>query len=273
MAKLLGGTTVAGDLTVSGNTYTATPTTGDNSTKAATTAFVQSAIAGFSGMLTTALTGLSTATSSVITATDTVLSALGKLQAQVTILASTSYQAGAIDPYQAFGTIDVVSRVNSVNNFTITPGTVFFTCFTPSATVTVSQLSVATGSGAAMSGATLVRLGLYTFNDSTATATLVAQTANDTSIFASSSTLYTRSFSATGGYPATYTLQAGQRYAVGIIVVTYNTGNGPAVAGANTNGFVTNMLPYMARQKITQADLPASAVTTQGYLMIATRLL
>ena len=232
MAKLLGGTTVAGDLTVSGNTYTATPTSGDNSTKAATTAFVQSAIAGF-----------------------------------------TSYQAGAIDPYQASGTIDVVSRVNSVNNFTITPGTVFFTCFTPSASVTVSQLSVATGSGAAMSGATLVRLGLYTFNDSSATATLVAQTANDTSIFASSNTLYTRSFSATGGYPATYALQAGQRYAIGIIVVTYNTGNGPAVAGANTNGFVTNMLPYMARQKLTQTDLPASAVTSQGYLMIATRLL
>lgn len=259
---------MAGDLTVSGNTYTATPTTGDNSTKAATTAFVKSAIAGFSGVLTTALTGLSTATSSVITATDTVLSALGKLQAQVTTLAS-----GAIDPYQAYATIDVISRVNSVNNFTITPGTVFFTCFTPSASLTVSQLSVATGSGAAMSGATLVRLGLYVFNDSTATATLVAQTANDTSIFASSNTLYTRSFSATGGYPATYALQAGQRYAIGIIVVTYNTGNGPTVAGANTNGFVTNMLPYMARQKLTQTDLPASAITSPGYLMIATRLL
>jgi len=42
MAKLLGGTTIAGDLLVSGNVYAATPLSGDNSTRTATTAFVRS---------------------------------------------------------------------------------------------------------------------------------------------------------------------------------------------------------------------------------------
>ena len=40
MAKLLGGTTIAGDLLVTGNVYMATPASGDNSIKAATTSFV-----------------------------------------------------------------------------------------------------------------------------------------------------------------------------------------------------------------------------------------
>jgi hypothetical protein len=40
MAKLLGGTTIAGDLLVTGNVYMSTPASGDNSTKAATTAFL-----------------------------------------------------------------------------------------------------------------------------------------------------------------------------------------------------------------------------------------
>ena len=53
MAKLLGGTTVSGDLTASGNVYTATPISSDNSTKSATTAFVANAISGISATYAT----------------------------------------------------------------------------------------------------------------------------------------------------------------------------------------------------------------------------
>ena len=69
------------------------------------------AIAGFaSGVLAAVLSGLSTATNAVVTATDTVLSALGKLQAQVS--ACTLNAAAAITG----GTIAGVTVSNAVIN-------------------------------------------------------------------------------------------------------------------------------------------------------------
>lgn len=90
-----------------------TATSGTNTIQLATTAFVQTAISGFSGVLTTVLTGLSTATSTAITASDTVLSAFGKLQAQITgLTSSTIPNSGGINSivaltqtqYNAIGT-------------------------------------------------------------------------------------------------------------------------------------------------------------------------
>ena len=87
-----GNATFAGDLTASGTVYSTTPTPGDNSTKAATTAFVQAALASFSVsgsvILNTVLSGLSLATSTAVTAADSILVALGKLQAQVSSVAT-----------------------------------------------------------------------------------------------------------------------------------------------------------------------------------------
>ena len=85
--------------------------------------------------------------------------------------------------------------------------------------ISISSASVLT------SGVTLIRFGLYTFDEGTGAATLVARTSASTSIFASANTLATLLFSTTGGFPATYTLSPGTRYALGVIVVATNPGS------------------------------------------------
>jgi hypothetical protein len=84
--------------------------------------------------------------------------------------------------------------------------------------MTISQITFVGGSTAS-SGLTLARFGLY---DAT---TLVARTANDTTLFNIASTAETRSFDTTGGFPATFDLVAGTRYGVAMIVVGTTPGN------------------------------------------------
>jgi hypothetical protein len=64
---------------------------------------------------------------------------------------------------------------------------------------------------------TLIRFGIYTRSGTTFT--LVARTASDTSIFAVANTKYTRALNTTGGYPATYTMIAGNEYFISVIQV------------------------------------------------------
>jgi hypothetical protein len=119
---------------------------------------------------------------------------------------------------QASGVIDSVSRVNCSSGVTASAGQALIAFFTPTATITVSQIAMATSTGAVASGLTLARMGIYTYTEG-GTATLVARTASDTALFAATNTAYTRSLDTTGGYPATYTLNAGTRYGVGYICV------------------------------------------------------
>ena len=98
----------------------------------------------------------------------------------------------------------------------VTSGYVRAVFFTPTRTMTVSSITMASGSTLA-AGLTTAQMALYSFNETTAT--LLARTASDTSLFTASETSYSRSFLESGGYPATYTLQAGSRYAVGAYLV------------------------------------------------------
>lgn len=95
----------------------------------------------------------------------------------------------------------------------VTAGTLRLTYFTARKSETVTQVRVWTGSTNAGATPTLCRIGLYSVA-ANGDLTLVASTANDTTLFASTVTSYTRSFS------ASYDVVRGQRYAVGIIVVT-----------------------------------------------------
>jgi hypothetical protein len=189
-----------------------------------------------------------------------------------TTIANTAFVQNAIDntgnPYQASGTIDAVSRGNVQSNSVLASGTAYFTCFTPSATLTVRQAVISTGFSSAMTFAGVVRIGLYTYDDSTVTATLVASTPNDTALFSTAGTTYTKSFT------ANYTLVAGQRYAVGIIYwSTSGSGVGPQIACANIAGVTSDLLPSMCRQKTGLLDLPSTAVTVRGFSMFNTRLI
>jgi hypothetical protein len=137
-----------------------------------------------------------------------------------------------------------------VTNTTPTSGAVYLGYFTPTFDITVSQITM--GSGAASSALTLVRMGLYAV-DASDNATLVAQTASDTTLFTSNQTNYTRSFSTVGGYPATYSLVAGSRYAVGFILVG-TAGNLIGVQGSASGGLYF-LTPRVTSFRTGQTDL------------------
>jgi hypothetical protein len=139
-------------------------------------------------------------------------------------------------------------------------GQVIWYFFTPVKTVTVSQMTMVTGSTAS-SGLTLARMGLYTFDETTAT--LVARTANDTTLFSVVQTVYTRSFDTTGGYPATYQLVAGQRYGFAVIQVG-GTARGSLIGG-NSSSVIFGLTPRITGFVSSQSDLPTTqAITNTG---------
>jgi hypothetical protein len=150
---------------------------------------------------------------------------------------------------QASGFVDAVSRVNCAAGVTASAGQALIAFFTPTITVTVSQIAMANGTGAVAAGLTLARMGIYTYPTDGSTATLVARTASDTTLFAATNTTYTRSLDNTGGYPSSYTLNAGTRYGVayicvgttqpqlvGRVVLTAVAGVSPRLSGSSSTG-------------------------------------
>lgn len=140
------------------------------------------------------------------------------------------------------------------------------TYFTATRTETCTQV-VFNGSGAAGATPTLVQVGIYSV-DASDNLTLVASTPNDTTLFASASTRYAKAFS------SSFVKTAGQRYAVGLLVVTSATM--PTVYGANPfggSGNSLNTLPRRAGRVSGQASLPstitAGSVTTDGSRLYA----
>jgi hypothetical protein len=139
-------------------------------------------------------------------------------------------------------------------------GTIYWTFFTPSVSFTVSSITMVSGTTAA-SGLTLARMGIYAMDETTAT--LVARTASDTTLFGTVSTAYQRSLSTTGGYPATYTLNAGTRYGVGVICVGTTA---PLYSGRLMNAGVSGLTPRCNAALASQTDLVTSSslATAQG---------
>ena len=157
---------------------------------------------------------------------------------------------------QTSSTIDVPDRYNVLHSYNGYSGYITFSFFTPLETMTISQITMGNSSIPAAS-CTAARMGLYTFDGTTAT--LVARTANDTTLFNSLYTSYTRSLSTTGGYPASYTLTAGTRYAFAYIVVAatmptiYN-----APLGDNNAGVIGALSPRISGVRTGQTDLLVS---------------
>jgi hypothetical protein len=150
--------------------------------------------------------------------------------------------------------VETMNRGISSSTFTSTSGFQWFAFFTPITTITVSQVTMI--NAVAGSGLTLARMGLYTFDETTAT--LVAQTANDTTLFTTASTVYTRSFSTAGGYPATYTLEAGQRYALSHLCTGTTM---PSFVGAAFTSLFNFLSPKPALIVTGRTDFIASATT------------
>ena len=158
---------------------------------------------------------------------------------------------------QSATVVDVFPRIG---NFTGTPssGSTYFTFFTPRTTTSVSSITIASAS-TQTTGQSLVRFGLYTV-DGSGNATLVARTASDTTIFSAVNTVYTRAFNTTGGYPANYTLTAGTRYALGVVIVAATVGT-VYTAFNSIPAALSTLAPRMTGLVAATADLPTSATS------------
>ena len=119
-------------------------------------------------------------------------------------------------------------------------------------------VTFATTGGTDTGGTTVRRMALFTVSG--LSLTLVARTASDSTLWNTSNTLYTRALSTTGGYPSTYTLNAGTTYAFGMIA--YNTG-GTFGQPTVSSGFTTTqtLQPYIALGLASQIEIPTTATT------------
>jgi hypothetical protein len=102
-------------------------------------------------------------------------------------------------------------------------------------------------------------MGLYTVA-SDGSVTLVARTASDTTLFTSSaSTVFTRSFDTTGGYPSSYTLVAGTRYCCGVVIV----GTAGTAASSSCLASLAALSPRVQGVRGSLSDLPTTGTAAQ----------
>jgi hypothetical protein len=115
----------------------------------------------------------------------------------------------------------------------------------------ISQITMAVA-GQGVSGSTGAQMGLYTVDESGLT--LVAETANDATLFNSTFANFTRLFSNTRGLPTTYGLVAGSRYAVAVL---HHASTVPSLYKAHA--FVPNSInvlePRMMARKTSETGL------------------
>lgn len=162
-----------------------------------------------------------------------------------------SYYDSPIDPMGS--TIAGVEPypLRDMSSQTQTSGQMRLSYFTPNRTRTLTTSLSYAGSTAAGATPTVCRVGLYSVASS-GDITLVASTANDTALWASINTEYPKDFS------APYTVTAGQRYALGVLVVSGATI--PSFSGIGLPASATARAPRRAGLIGSLSDLPASAV-------------
>lgn len=151
------------------------------------------------------------------------------------------------------GESTISRRLITATNVSQATGALRLTYFTAKKTETTTSVRLGTGVTAAAATPTLVRVGIYSVA-ANGDITLVASTPNDTALFAAASTFYTKALS------VPLSKVRGQRYAVGVLVVTGTTA--PTLQGQNA---ITNtemgQAPRLGGLMSAQADLPASALS------------
>jgi len=149
----------------------------------------------------------------------------------------------------------------------IATGSVFLDYFTADKTESISTITAYTGSTAAGATPTVCRMAAFSVA-ANGDLTQVAVTPNDTTLFGSTFTQYAKAFS------APFTKQQGQRYALGLLVVT-------GAAAPNFIGLpyvnatiVSNMLndtPALTARLAGQTDMPSS-IAVGSLLATAARI-
>lgn len=169
--------------------------------------------------------------------------------------------SGADRPYTDLTAVttgeESFSRVLCSSQVTMTSQSLRLGYFTARKTETITSLRASVGSTAAGATPSLVRYGLYTVA-ATGDITLVASTANDTTLLAATNTGYSKATS------ASYIKSQGQLYAFGALVVTAATA--PALASVVLPVGEVLIAPRLGGTVAAQADLPA----TVAFASIAT---
>jgi hypothetical protein len=129
-------------------------------------------------------------------------------------------------------------------------GNLKLTYFTAEKSETITQVRILSGATAAGTP-TLFRIGIYSVA-SNGDLTLVASTANDTTICDSTFTTYTKSLS------ASWKKTAGRRYAVGILSVATTA---PTTYGYQSASGVQDQSPRLTGSVPSQTDLPSSVTS------------
>jgi hypothetical protein len=123
--------------------------------------------------------------------------------------------------------------------------------FTATKTETITQVKMLTNGTAAGATPTLCRIGIYQVNQATNLHTLVASIPNDTTLFATATTAYTRTLS------APLAKVAGTRYSVCALVVSAFALNGfPGLIGHASGE--ASVAPALTTRADGVTDLPAS---------------
>lgn len=153
------------------------------------------------------------------------------------------------------GNIETLTRAPGFNDKTLGSGTLWvqkFIC--PRTTNPIVRLGYPTR-GTAPAGITLARMALFTVA-ANENLTMVARTASFTP--AGTYTDQVNDLSTVGGYPSSYTLQVGQRYALGLLLVgtTPGTAHGWDIPGAGNK-------PFISARVTGQTDIAASYTNAQ----------
>lgn len=147
---------------------------------------------------------------------------------------------------------ETVPRWAATNSASITmsSGVLRFGYFTARRIATVTALRINSGSTAAGATPTLVRAGLYSV-DASGNLTLMSAITSDATLLAAALNTYSRNLA------ANQTVVAGQRYAIGVIVVTGATA--PTLVGCLASTATENAIsPQLCGVLTGQTDLPAS---------------
>lgn len=151
------------------------------------------------------------------------------------------------------GADETMDRHQANSGQSMTTQTLRLSYFTCAQDGTANNIVACSGGTAAGATPTLVRYGLYTVA-ANGDITLVASTANDTAIFVAANTEYSKALS------SPYARIFGQRYAIGILVVT--AAATPTVAGTGTTASATMArAPRLCAIVTSQADLPSSVAS------------
>jgi len=140
--------------------------------------------------------------------------------------------------------------------------------FTAPYSFTATTLTFCTG-GTATAGLSLCRFGLFTVDEtitssvtaSTPVVTLVARTANDTTIGNITNTLYSRAF-VSDGLPNSYNLVGGTRYAAGLMIV--GTTPGTWQCATLSTGVIMRLPPMVAGFVGPLNDLPTLPISVSN---------